>query len=70
MRFLPLSAAIFFLTGCASLPAGVEMTEEDRAACAAAGCTVWTRAELEQLVGMAAQRGFQAGRAAGKRLSL
>jgi hypothetical protein len=54
--------AIVLLSGCASLPAGVEMSDEERAACEAAGCTVWTQAELEQLVRMAMQRGYLAGR--------
>lgn len=54
--------AIVLLSGCASLPAGIEMTDDERKACEAAGCTVWTRAELEQLVRMAMQRGYAAGK--------
>jgi starvation-inducible outer membrane lipoprotein len=50
------------LSGCASLPAGVEMTEDERKACEEHGCTVWTRAELEHLVRLAMQRGYAAGR--------
>ena len=61
MRHLLLIAALA-VTGCASLPAGLEMTSEERAACESAGCTVWTRAELEKLVGIAMQRGYLAGR--------
>lgn len=54
--------AMVLLTGCASLPQGVEMTEDERAACAAAGCTVWTLEELQRLVGIAMQKGYAAGR--------
>ena len=61
MRYILIT---LMLSGCASLPQGVEMTDDERKACAEAGCTVWTRAELEQLVGMAMQRGFHAGRQA------
>lgn len=50
------------LTGCASMPQGVEMTEDERAACAAAGCTVWALEELQRLVGIAMQKGYAAGR--------
>ncbi len=54
--------AMVLLTGCASLPQGVEMTEDERAACAAAGCAVWTLEELQRLVGIAMQKGYAAGR--------
>jgi PBP1b-binding outer membrane lipoprotein LpoB len=54
--------AIVLLSGCASLPDGVEMTEEERKACAEQTCTVWTRAELEHLARTMLQRGYQAGR--------
>ena len=50
------------LTGCASLPQGLEMTEEDRASCAAHGCTAWTLEELQRLVNMALQKGYLAGK--------
>jgi uncharacterized protein YcfL len=49
------------LTGCASIP-GLEMTDAERVACEQHGCTVWTRAELEQLIRLAMQRGYVAGR--------
>jgi uncharacterized protein YcfL len=49
------------LTGCASIP-GVQLTDAERVACEAHGCTVWTRAELEQLIRAAIQRGYFAGR--------
>ena len=50
------------LTGCASLPQGVEMTEEERTACAAQGCSVWTVEELQRLIVIATKRGFDAGK--------
>jgi uncharacterized protein YcfL len=53
--------AIVLLSGCASIP-GLEMTDAERVACEQHGCTVWTRAELEQLVRVAMQRGYLAGR--------
>ena len=49
------------LAGCASLPAGVTMTDEERAACAAAGCTVWTDAEIQGLAMEAMRQGFIRG---------
>lgn len=54
--------AMVLLTGCASLPQGLEMTEEERAACAAAGCSVWTMQELQELVQRAMAHGYQQGR--------
>ena len=50
------------LSGCASLPSGVEMTDDERAACEAQGCTVWTMDELRKLIGIAMQKGYAAGR--------
>ena len=50
------------LTGCASLPPGVEMTDDERAACEASGCTVWTMDELRKLIGMAMRKGYEAGK--------
>ena len=49
------------LSGCASL-SGVQMTDAERAACESQGCSVWTRAELEQLVRAAMLKGYQAGK--------
>lgn len=54
--------AIVLLSGCASLPQGVEMSDEEREACAASGCSVWTVDELKQLVQKAMQHGYLAGR--------
>ena len=50
------------LSGCASLPPGVEMTDDERAACEASGCTVWTMDELRKLIGMAMRKGYEAGK--------
>jgi len=59
VRFAPI--ALLFLSGCASLP-GLQITDAERVACEAQGCTAWTRAELEQLIRLAIQRGYVAGR--------
>jgi len=59
-----MKAAIFcalLLTGCASMPAGVEMSEEEAAACKAQGCTVWTPLELENVAREFFKRGYAAG---------
>lgn len=61
MKHLALLALVLTLSGCASVP-GIQMTDEDRAACEREGCTVWTRAELEALVREAMRRGYVAGR--------
>lgn len=50
------------LTGCASLPDGVQMTDEERTACAAMGCVVFTEAELRVFVAEFFKRGYLAGR--------
>ena len=54
--------AIVILAGCASLPEGVQMTEEERTACAAAGCAVFTEAELRGFATEIFKRGYLAGR--------
>jgi len=53
--------AIVLLSGCANL-AGVEITDEERAACEAQGCTVWTLSELQRLVQLAIKKGYEAGK--------
>ena len=53
---------LLLLSGCASLPPGVEMTDDERAACEAQGCTVWTMDELRKLIGMAMRKGYEAGK--------
>ena len=50
------------LTGCASLPDGVQMTDEERTACAASGCAVFTEAELRVFAAEFFKRGDLAGR--------
>ena len=59
-----LLCAVLLLTGCASMK-GVEASDEERAACAAQGCTVWTERELRELVKRAAQMGYEAGKRKG-----
>jgi len=49
------------LSGCASLPGGVAMTDDERKACEASGCTVWTQGELEGLARRFFQQGYNAG---------
>lgn len=49
------------LAGCASLPNGVHMTDEEPAACAAQGCTVWTEQELQGPAMEAMRQGFIRG---------
>ena len=50
------------LTGCAYLP-GVEATPEERAACKAETCSVWTINELTRLGRKFFNEGYQAGKA-------
>ena len=38
------------LSGCASLPAGVQMSDDERKACEAETCSVWTVQELRKLL--------------------
>ena len=59
MKTAILAIVILTLTGCATLK-GVEISDDERAACEADGCTVWTRGELEELVREAMMRGYQA----------
>jgi len=54
--------AIVILSGCASLPEGVQMTDEERTACAASGCAVFTEAELRVFAAEFFKRGYLAGR--------
>lgn len=60
MKAMFLSLAL--LSGCSILPAGVEMTESERVACAASGCSVWTLEELRKLISVAIQKGYAAGK--------
>jgi hypothetical protein len=38
------------LSGCASLPAGLEMTQEEQFMCEVQHCTVWSDTELKALI--------------------
>lgn len=51
------------LSGCASLPPGVQMSDAERAACAESGCSVWAMAELRKLITLSIQKGYAAGKA-------
>lgn len=58
MKKIAINLAALALVGCASLPDGVAMTDEERAACAASkDCTVWSEQELQML----ARRAFLEG---------
>lgn len=61
MKALILSAAVL-LCGCAALPEGVQMSDEEREACKAHGCTVWTEEELQQVFIEGVKRGMQMSR--------
>ena len=53
------SLCLVLLTGCATIP-GLQISEEERAACRDHGCSVWTQAELEALVRAAMIKGIEA----------
>lgn len=53
---------VVLLSGCASLPAGVKMSDDERKACEAETCSVWTVQELRKLITKALQQGYAAGR--------
>ena len=59
MKTLALMVVILVLSGCATVK-GVAMTDEERKMCEREGCTVWTEAELVQLVNEAMRRGYLA----------
>ncbi len=48
------------LSGCSTIT-GVEITEAERKACEAHGCTVWTQQELEGMARKFFRGGYQAG---------
>lgn len=50
--------ALVLCSGCAS---GITMSDEERATCSEQGCTVWTDAELKQLVDRAVREGYVRG---------
>jgi hypothetical protein len=49
---------VLFLAGCAS---GVQMNDEEAAACRNEGCAVFTERELDALVKRAAEIGYRKG---------
>lgn len=55
----PLAALV--LAGCASFPAGLEMSEDEAKACKEQGCTVWTMQELQGLARRFFGEGYKAG---------
>ena len=60
---MKIAIVLILLVGCASLPEGVAMTDDERKACTATqDCSVWTVAELQKLIRSAMQRGFDAGK--------
>lgn len=61
MKHLFILAAVL-LGGCAALPEGVTMSDEEREACKAQGCTVWTEDELRTLFIEGVKRGAEMGR--------
>jgi uncharacterized protein YceK len=48
------------LSGCATLE-GVTATDDERRACAAETCSVWTDRELRALIQRALEEGYKAG---------
>ena len=56
---VPVILSALLLSGCATIP-GLQISEEERAACAKSGCSVWTQAELEDLVRAAMIKGIEA----------
>jgi starvation-inducible outer membrane lipoprotein len=50
------------LSGCASLPPGVQMTDAERAACESQACSVWTVDELRKLISISIKKGYEAGK--------
>lgn len=48
------------LSGCANIP-GVLITDDERKACEASSCSVWTFQELQNLARKFFKEGYQAG---------
>jgi starvation-inducible outer membrane lipoprotein len=53
--------AVLILAGCASVPTGIEMSEDEAKACKEQGCTVWTLQELHGLARRIFGEGYKAG---------
>lgn len=52
--------AVVLLTGCSSIK-GVKISDSERQACEAAGCTAWTEKELHELMQKVFRKGYEAG---------
>ncbi len=57
-----LLTSVLMLSGCASLPPGVQMTDAERAACESQACSVWTVDELRKLISISIKKGYEAGK--------
>jgi uncharacterized protein YceK len=55
-----LICVVILLSGCATIE-GVNATRDERRACAAETCSVWTDRELRVLIQRAMQEGYKAG---------
>jgi uncharacterized protein YceK len=55
-----LLCVVILLSGCATME-GVNATRDERRACAAETCSVWTDMELRVLIQRAMQEGYKAG---------
>lgn len=59
-----LAVMAVMLSGCAftrPAPPGVQMTDDERKACEAHSCTVWTPDELQELVRRVFRKGYDVG---------
>jgi starvation-inducible outer membrane lipoprotein len=54
-------ACLLLLAGCVQIPAGVQMDENEELACKEQTCTVWTEAELLELIRQVYRKGYDAG---------
>lgn len=60
-----MKAAIFcalLLAGCATVPPGVTMSDDEAKACKEQSCTVWTMEELRALAQAIFRKGYEAGK--------
>ena len=61
-----MKTALLFLSlllpACANIP-GVTLSEDERKACEASGCTVWTLDELTSVAKRVFSEGYKAGKA-------
>jgi len=61
-----LICVVILLSGCATME-GVNATKDERRACAAETCSVWTDRDLRVLIQRAMQEGYKAGAKPGGR---